>query len=144
MVGAKLCLDTLSPPRHAARSWIPGITQPWEGVRAHMWAHMLCARSSIAQDVNASMRVGVCVCASSSCAWLHPTPLAVCAARLFSLLLFLDCFFLLRCQHLIVSHPGNITAFSWQPHWCCVWDGGYVELQARGPSVVPSAYAFRC
>lgn len=75
---------------------------------------------------------------------LRSAQIAMITARLFSLLLFLDCFFLLKLLHLIVSHPGNITAFSWQAHWCLVWDGGCVELKARGLSVVPSAYVFHC
>lgn len=73
------------------------------------------------------------------CAQLRSAQLTASPARLFSLLLFLGWFSLLKAQHLIVSHPGNITAFSWQPHWCCVWDGGCVELQVCGLSLVPSA-----
>lgn len=91
----------------------------------HVCAHMPCVRSWIPQDLNTSMRVGVGVCADMlpvhSSAPAQPAEIA---ARLFSLLLFLDVFFLLKTQHLIISHPRNITAFSQQLNSCPVWDEG--------------------
>lgn len=124
-VGVRLAPGTLNPcvcshTRAACSTHVlsvdpRGSTHPCESVRMHVCAHMPCVRSWIPQDLNTSVRVGVGVCAGMlpvhSSAPAQP---AVIAARLFSLLLFLDFFFLLKTQHLIISHPRNITAFSQQ------------------------------
>lgn len=142
-VGVHSCVCTPEPTQPRCPAASQG-SRPCQGVQAHVCAHMPCARSW-SHRTRVPAGEWVCAFVRARC-WprLRSAQLAAIAARLFSLLLFLVCFFLLRRQHLIVSQPGNITAFSWQPHWCRVWDGGYVELQARGLSAVPAAYAFSC
>lgn len=98
-----------------------GHTHPLAVSYTHVCAHVHVPGS---RGGDTSVSGCGCLWGHGPCAQLSPVQPAASAARLLSLLLLSDFFFLLQTWRLIISHLRNVAAFSQQLNCCPVRDGG--------------------